>query len=118
MLAVLRLRGKVGINKEKEDTLKNLKLDKKHKCIIVKDSQSNLGMIKKVKDYVTYGEVSEDVAKKIFSRENKNYKKGTEIQVSLSPPSKGFKGSIKKPFPKGELGYRGEEINKLLKRMI
>jgi large subunit ribosomal protein L30 len=36
----------------------------------------------------------------------------------LHPPSKGFKGSIKLPFQKsGELGYRGPEINSLLKRM-
>lgn len=36
----------------------------------------------------------------------------------LHPPSKGFRGSIKLPFQQsGELGYRGSEINSLLKRM-
>jgi len=35
----------------------------------------------------------------------------------LSPPSKGFK-SVKEYYPKGDLGYRGKEINKLLERMI
>lgn len=35
----------------------------------------------------------------------------------LTPPSKGFK-SIKEHYPKGDLGYRGKEINELLKRMI
>lgn len=35
----------------------------------------------------------------------------------LTPPSKGFK-SIKEFYPKGDLGYRGKEINKLLERMI
>ena len=35
----------------------------------------------------------------------------------LSPPSKGFK-SVKIPYPKGDLGYRGKKINELLKRMI
>jgi len=35
----------------------------------------------------------------------------------LTPPSKGFK-SIKKHFPKGDLGHRGEKINELLERMI
>ena len=36
----------------------------------------------------------------------------------LTPPSKGFKKSIKQHYPDGELGYRGKEINELLKRMI
>jgi large subunit ribosomal protein L30 len=35
----------------------------------------------------------------------------------LTPPSKGFK-SVKESFPKGDLGYRGKEINQLLMRMI
>jgi large subunit ribosomal protein L30 len=36
----------------------------------------------------------------------------------LHPPSKGFKGSTKKGYGSGgELGYRGEKINELVKRM-
>lgn len=36
----------------------------------------------------------------------------------LAPPSRGFKGSLKKHFRDGgELGYRGEAINDLLRRM-
>lgn len=35
----------------------------------------------------------------------------------LTPPSKGFK-SVKLTYPKGDLGYRGKEINKLLERMM
>ncbi|MEM2203989.1 MAG: 50S ribosomal protein L30, partial [Sulfolobales archaeon] len=37
----------------------------------------------------------------------------------LHPPSGGFKGSIKKPYGNGgELGYRGQDINDLIRRMI
>lgn len=37
----------------------------------------------------------------------------------LRPPRKGFKGSIKRPYKDGgELGYRGEAVNKLIKRMV
>jgi large subunit ribosomal protein L30 len=35
----------------------------------------------------------------------------------LTPPSKGLK-NVKEFYPKGDLGYRGKEINELLKRMI
>jgi large subunit ribosomal protein L30 len=37
--------------------------------------------------------------------------------LRLTPPSKGFK-SVVLTYPKGDLGYRGKEINKLLVRMI
>jgi len=37
----------------------------------------------------------------------------------LHPPTKGFKGKIKKSYGTGgELGYRGEKINELIKRMV
>jgi large subunit ribosomal protein L30 len=37
----------------------------------------------------------------------------------LHPPSKGFKGKIKRHYGSGgELGNRGEEINELLRRML
>jgi len=37
----------------------------------------------------------------------------------LHPPTKGFKGKIKKSYGVGgELGYRGEKINELIKRMV
>jgi large subunit ribosomal protein L30 len=37
----------------------------------------------------------------------------------LHPPTKGFKGKIKKGYRMGgELGYRGEKINELLERMV
>ncbi len=36
----------------------------------------------------------------------------------LHPPRKGFKGSIKKPYPEGEIGYRGNVITSLLAKMV
>ncbi len=37
----------------------------------------------------------------------------------LHPPSKGYKGKVKRSYTAGGVaGYRGEEINSLLKRMI
>jgi large subunit ribosomal protein L30 len=37
----------------------------------------------------------------------------------LRPPKKGFKGKVKRSFASGgELGYRGDAINELLKRMV
>jgi large subunit ribosomal protein L30 len=46
----------------------------------------------------------------------KDFKKLKPV-FRLTPPSKGFK-SVKEAYPKGDLGYRGKEINELLERMI
>ncbi len=46
----------------------------------------------------------------------KNFEQLQQV-FRLTPPSKGFK-STKEHYPKGDLGYRGNEINELLKRMI
>ena len=43
---------------------------------------------------------------------------GVKPFFRLHPPKKGFKRSVKRPYNnKGELGYRGEAINELAKRM-
>jgi large subunit ribosomal protein L30 len=42
-----------------------------------------------------------------------------QSRIRLHPPSKGYKGKVKKSFRAGgEAGNRGDEINKLVQRMI
>ena len=60
LIAIIRIHGKSGLKKGIRDTLDMLKLYKKHNCVIVKNTQSNVGMIKKVKEYVTWGEINEE----------------------------------------------------------
>lgn len=44
---------------------------------------------------------------------------GMQHVFKLRPPTKGFKGKIKKSYRAGgEAGYRGEAINELIKRMV
>jgi len=62
----------------------------------------------------------EDLADAVFNC-RAEYWKLPNIQpvFKLHPPSKGFKGKIKKSYNVGgELGYRGEKINELIMRMI
>lgn len=61
----------------------------------------------------------EELAEAVFSCKVA-YRKLPKMQpvFKLHPPSKGFKGNIKKGYATGgELGYRGEKINDLIKRM-
>jgi len=62
----------------------------------------------------------EELAEAVFSC-SVEYRKLRNVQsvFKLHPPTKGFKGKIKKGYGMGgELGYRGEKINELLKRMV
>ncbi|NYZ79557.1 50S ribosomal protein L30 [Candidatus Micrarchaeota archaeon] len=43
--------------------------------------------------------------------------KGMKPVFRLHPPTKGYR-HVKKPYPKGALGYRKEKINELLRRMV
>ena len=58
-MAVVRVRGEVGVRKPITDTMKILRLYHKNYCALVWASESALGMVKKVQDYVTFGEIDE-----------------------------------------------------------
>jgi len=124
-IAVVRVRGNVKLKKSMKDTLTMLRLYRKNYCVIYDNKPSILGMVKKVKDYVTWGEIDEETLKLLTEkrREKTKNKKGKEIVkpfFRLSPPRKGFgRKGIKMPFSsRGALGYRKEKINDLIKRMI
>ena len=57
MYAVVQVRGVVNTRRDIKDTLKMLRLHHINHCVLVADSPENLGMIRKVQDYVAYGEV-------------------------------------------------------------
>jgi len=152
MLTVVRISGKAGLKRDIKDTLKMLRLDALHNCVLLPDTPDYKGMVEKVKYHVTYGEIDkqtlvEVLRKRLRSSNNEritetslknitghnsheeladnllsgkvrlsNFKK-LQPTLRLTPPSKGFK-SIKSHYPEGDLGYRGNAINGLLKRMI
>lgn len=137
MIAVIRLRGKVKKDQRIEDTLQMLNLHSVYNCTVIPEKPSYQGMLEKVKDQVTWGEINketltklirkrsesevdaEETAEQIMSGEKTPKEAGLERKFRLHPPKGGFKGKKKKPIGKGgELGYRGKEINQLLERMI
>lgn len=151
MFAVVRLKGVVDTDKKTERALQLLRLKTPNSCVVVPDTPSYRGMLQRVKDYVTYGDISletlvemlkkrgrlvgsrrlndktvketghdaiESLAKSVF--ENKlhlNDVPQLKPVFKLTPPAHGFK-STKLAYPKGDLGYRGDKINELIKRMI
>lgn len=98
-MLVIRIRGSASVNYKIEDTMKMLRLHKPNHCVIVNGNKSITGMLKKVKDYVAYGEVDEETLvrllryrgllkgnKKIsndFVKKNTNYKNIPEFADAL-----------------------------------
>lgn len=59
-VAVIRIRGSVGVDKEREYVFKLMRLTRKNHAILLSNSPSNIGSVLKIKDYVTWGEVTSD----------------------------------------------------------
>lgn len=57
MYAIVQVRGVVNTRRDIKDTLKMLRLHHINHCVLVPDTPEFLGMIRKVKDFVAYGEV-------------------------------------------------------------
>lgn len=114
-LAAVLVRGMIGTNKDIKDTLRMLNLQKKNSCVVVLDNESSRGMLHKCKDYLTYGEISEETLKEIESKREK-----VNNHFALQPPRGGFeRKGIKVPFAShGALGYRGAKMSELIKKMI
>ena len=115
-LAAVLIRGVVGVPKTVRDTLFMLKLRRKHACVVLDKNPNNLGMLKKCKDYLAFGEIENETLKEL---ETKRGQKDKPF-FRLHPPRGGFKGKgIKKSFKEGGvLGYHQKKINELIRRMI
>jgi len=70
-IAIIRIRGRVKVKKEIEDTMRLLRLFNKHSCVVVSSTESVVGMIKKIKDYVTWGEINEETFKNLLEKRGK-----------------------------------------------
>ncbi len=139
-IAAIRLRGKTQIKTKIEDTLKMLRLYKNNYCVVLPNTPIYSGMLKKAKDYLTWGEIDDETFEQLlgkrgqqfngreadkknkikyndyFVHNNKKYKK----YFRLNSPKKGLgRKGVKHSFKVGgALGYRGAAINELIKRMV
>jgi len=130
-IAAIRIRGVTGVRGDIADTMDLLRLYRKNFCVVLESSPGVLGMVKKAKDYITYGELDDETYKLLVEKrgepapENPKYfaeHLGKKLKpfFRLSPPRGGFeRGGIKYSFKeKGVLGYRGAAINSLIRRML
>ena len=136
-LAIVRVRGVTGLRHGIELTLKNLRLYRKNFCVVVPGTKGYIGMINKIKDYATWGEIDDETYNMLIEKRKEEYKgeedgekdgnkfiivDGVKIKkvFRLNSPRKGYgrKGVKTSCKDGGALGYRGDKINDLIKRMI
>ncbi len=134
LLAVIRVRGSVRVRQSILETLKRMNLNHVNNMVLVFANKSNMGMIKKCSDFVTFGEISKETLAKLFEKKGikaeqtaveelvKGSKSARDLEIAtpikMKPPKHGYEG-IKEHFSTGgALGYRGDAINKLITRMM
>jgi large subunit ribosomal protein L30 len=152
-LVAVRIRGMSDISQEIKDTMNMLRLTRNCHATLLDDRPAYKGMLQKSKDYLTWGEVSQENIALLLKKRGRlvgdkkltdeyakelGYKSLDDLAEAmfnlevgctglpkvkpvfrLRPPKKGFKGKVKRSYAAGgELGYRGDAINDLLKRMV
>ncbi|MBI2125277.1 uL30 family ribosomal protein [Candidatus Woesearchaeota archaeon] len=129
-LAVVLVRGMVKVVQPVKETLAMLNLHRKNHCVVIENTSTYQGMLFKVKDYVTWGEIDDGTFQELVQKRGQLLEgRGKALEVNgkkykryfaLNSPRKGFdRKGIKDPFSKGgTLGYRGEKMKDLLKRML
>ncbi|HDS45038.1 MAG TPA: 50S ribosomal protein L30 [Methanomicrobia archaeon] len=66
MYAIIRLRGDVNASPDIKYTLELLRLHRVNHCVVAEDNEYSRGMIRKVKDYVAWGEISEEILESLL----------------------------------------------------
>ncbi len=141
-IAIVRVRGVRSMKPRIKRTLELLKLQKPNHCVVYSATPQLLGMVNIAKDYIAFGEISEEfLAALLAKRGEKGSKMLSELmkeaefknaakeifggkKVSefadpvfrLHPPRGGYK-NIKVIFPQGGLGKR-TDMDTFVKRMM
>lgn len=140
MKALIRIKGQIKISNEAKETLDRLRLMKKYVCVVIDSKPEIMGMIKKVENFVAYGDITKETFKELIEKRGKPIDKNKKIDsekviegffdkkdkkleefnvkpfFNLHPPRGGIKS--KEHFPRGVLGNNKEKINDLIKRML
>ncbi|HLC64939.1 MAG TPA: uL30 family ribosomal protein [Candidatus Nanoarchaeia archaeon] len=139
MIAAIRIRGVHDIRGDVERNLDNLRLLRKHACVLLEDTPAVRGQLAKVKDFATWGIINDDTKKILVEKRGNEYSgrltdsrgkisypvlkiggRALRPYFNLSPPKGGFeRKGIKVAFRAGGvLGDRGEHINELIRKMV
>jgi large subunit ribosomal protein L30 len=127
MIAVIRIHGRVDLSYKINDTLNRLRIHNKLNCVFIDEKDKiKMGMVKAVKDFVMFGEVSKEFVDKVVeargelldkTKKTKKTLENIKPWIRLHPPRGGFKKSTKLQYPLGILG-KHKDISKLMEKML
>ncbi len=139
MIALIRIRGMIGLNRDINETLDRLRLKRKYACVVLANpTKEQMGMIKKLRDFIAFGEISKETFEKLVEARGQLIDKSKKVdakkvvaelesgkkyqELNLKPffrlhsPRKGIKSKVH--YPLGVLGDNKEDINKLIERIL
>ncbi len=138
MITLIRIKGMTATNHDIAETLHRLRLRRKYACVVIaKPTPEQLGMIKKVQNWIALGKISEktlseliekrgkpiDTKKPIAKDASEKIAKGAEFTsvnlkpfFRLHPPRGGIDSKLH--FPRGVLGNHEDKISELIARML
>jgi large subunit ribosomal protein L30 len=144
LIAVIRIAGMLHKTYTVAETFDRLRLSRKYCCVLIQADSERMGMIPRIKDFVAYGPITEEVLVKLVKERGRMIgdskarvsetdakkiakdllagKKLEDLKVkpffALHPPRKGIDSKLPFGIRKGVLGNNKENINKLIERML
>lgn len=140
MICIIRIKGRVGIDRDIEETFNRMNIRKKFYCTVIKPNPEKLGMIKKLRNFIAFGELNSETFEKLIEKRGQLLNKNKKINVKevikelekgenyqklnlkpffrLHPPRGGIDSKIHFGKRKGVLGDNKEAINKLVEKML
>ncbi|MFB6174874.1 MAG: uL30 family ribosomal protein [Candidatus Nanohalobium sp.] len=115
MIAAVQIRGTVDARKKAKHSLQHLGLNKRNQLVLLEDNDAIRGQLSVAKDYITFGEISDETVEKLEEASGRNLDTGDTVK--LSPPTRGYKNTRQQVGQGGSLGER-DEMNDLIKRMV
>lgn len=70
-IVVIRIRGGIGVKRKVNDTFRILRLFNKNYCVIIENTPYYVGMLRKVQEYATWGELDQETFKNLMEKRGK-----------------------------------------------
>jgi large subunit ribosomal protein L30 len=139
MIAVIRISGMINIPSEVNEMLHRHRLRRKYSAVLLPNTPETFKILKKLRNYVAFGEIKPDTLKKLIKARGQPLKTGDKIDADkvaeglskkslkdlglkpffrLHPPRGGIDAKKHFGVGKGVLGDNKEKINDLIGRML
>ena len=101
--AVVRVRGSVNVKPKIKETMKLMRLNRVNHCVIIPENDTYIGMLKIIKDYVTWGEVDAETTELMLESSGKTSGNSTFTKAELKETSFKTMKTLAKTFQKEKL---------------